>query len=82
MNENQDKYYTELDRQLQDIAALDWVTFVRLVGPENIMSAKICILRAKGNSYNQIATRLRTTKRVVQYQSGECKCDNTDQPTA
>lgn len=75
MLENQDKYYTELDRQLQNLASTDWPTFVQLVGPLCIMGAKICILRNKGKSYNQIATNLRTTRRIAQHRSGNCACD-------
>lgn len=74
MHENQDKYYTELDKNLQDLAAIDWPAFVQLVGPDNIMAAKICILRKSGKSYNQIAMKLHTTKASARWNSENCVC--------
>lgn len=74
MHENQDKYYTELDKNLQDLAAIDWPAFVRLVGVDAITSAKVCILKSKGKSYNQIANKLRITNRTVIYRAGQCDC--------
>lgn len=72
-----DKHYTDLDRQLQDLAALDWPAFVRLIGEENILAAKVCILKAKGKSYNQIAQRFSKSKGWSQYiNDTKCRCDN------
>lgn len=70
-----DKYYTELDKQLRDIAILDWPGFVKLVGEDAITNAKVCLLKGKGKSYNQIATRLSITKNQAQYGSNKCKCE-------
>ena len=70
--ENQDKYYTELDKELQQLALIDWPTFVKIVGPENILSAKICILKRKGNSQAQIANRLNVTKNQSEYACKKC----------
>jgi len=68
---------TELDRQLQELASEDWEKFVKLMGEKNIMAAKICILRAKGKSYNQIALRVGTTQKVVRNRSHKCECTVT-----
>lgn len=66
---------TELDKQLQELASADWSKFVVLIGPKNIMAAKICILRAKGKSYNQIALRMQTTFKIVRTKSSKCYCE-------
>lgn len=71
---------TELDRQLQEIASHDWEKFVKIMGEKNIMAAKICILRAKGKSYHQIALRVGTTQKVVRNRSGKCDCPITQSP--
>lgn len=70
--ENEDKYHTPLDVQLQNLALLDWPTFCKLIGPDNITNAKICILRRKGKSLNQIAINLSVTKRKVEVNCGKC----------
>lgn len=71
-----DKYYTDLDRQLQDLAALDWPAFVRLIGDDNITAAKVCLLKAKGKSYNQMAQRFSKSKGWAQHITDtKCKCD-------
>lgn len=67
-----DKFYTDLDKQLQDLAALDWPAFVRLIGEENIVAAKVCILKSKGRSLNQIGVRLSITKSKVETRCKKC----------
>ena len=74
MEENLDKYYTELDKTLQNLAALDWPTFVQLVGEDAILAAKICLLRKKGKSYNQVAINLHITKGAVRWKAENCVC--------
>jgi hypothetical protein len=71
---NNDKYYTELDKNLQQLAIMDWPAFVELVGYDNIKAAKICILKSRGKSYSQIANKLRITKDTAIYRSGKCDC--------
>lgn len=72
-----DKFYTDLDRQLQDLAACDWPAFVRLIGEENVTAAKVCLLKSKGKSYNQIAQRFSKSKGWSQYISDtKCRCDD------
>ncbi|RFM30027.1 hypothetical protein [Deminuibacter soli] len=67
-----DKYYTDLDRDLQQLALVDWAAFVQLVGEETITSAKICLLKTRGKSLNQIATRLNVTKNQAEYRCKKC----------
>lgn len=71
--ENLDKYYTPLDKDLQQLAVMDWPLFVQLVGEDCIKAAKVCILKRRGKSYNQIATSLHTTKHVVIYKAKSCE---------
>lgn len=78
--ELEDKYYTELDKQLQQLALTDWVTFNKLIGADAIECAKICILRAQGNSLQQIANKLNVTKRKAQKtHENKCVCDIRNQ---
>lgn len=67
-----DKYYTELDIHLQNLAVLDWPAFVELIGYDNIMAAKICILKSRGKSLRQTANRLSLTKSKVEYTCKKC----------
>jgi hypothetical protein len=69
---NQDKYYTPLDLQMQNLAAIDWPAFVLLIGEENIRNAKICLLKGKGKSHNQIANKLSITRRTAEYNCNKC----------
>lgn len=62
-----DKYFTSLDEDLRNLAAMDWSTFAIIIGEEAILCAKICLLRSRGNSLQQIANRLEITKNQVQY---------------
>lgn len=74
MVNNKDKYYTPLDMELRDLAAFDWTAFVQLIGDEAITKAKVCMLLKRGSSYNQIANRLKITKRKAQWVCTE-KCN-------
>lgn len=78
MKENLDHYYTPLDTDLQNLANSDWPAFVKLVGEDNIRNAKICILRKRGKSLNEIAIKLRTTKRVAERSCGKCHQNGAD----
>ena len=69
--ENQDKYFTELDKELQQLALVDWPTFVKIIGEYNITAAKVCILKSRGKSLNQIATRLSISKRQAEGRCGK-----------
>lgn len=62
-----DKYNTDLDLQLQSLAVSDWVTFAKIIGDDALLMAKVCILRNRGNSMQQIANRLDISKSKVQY---------------
>lgn len=64
---------TDLDRKLQEIAATNWDQFIRLVGHEAILSAKVCILRQRNASYGEIGNRLGLTNNQVRY--GCIKCE-------
>jgi hypothetical protein len=72
MAQPQDKYFTDLDRDLQQLAAVDWPTFVQLVGEDSVIAAKICILKSRGKSLQQISTRLDVTKRKAQIRCSKC----------
>lgn len=72
MAQSMDKYYTELDKELQQLALIDWATFVELVGHDSIVSAKICMLKSRGLSLNQISNRLSVTRRVAQVRCEKC----------
>lgn len=68
------EYNTDLDKELQTMSATDWDAFVQLIGPDQYMAMKICILRAKGKSYNQIAVKLKTTYHIALYRASICEC--------
>lgn len=73
MSENQDKFFTELDAQLQQLAMVDWPAFVLLIGEENITSAKVCLLKSRGKSTAQIAQKFKKSKGWAQH-INESKC--------
>lgn len=77
--ENTTRNNTKLDKQLQEMACQNWTGFVKLIGENNVMAAKICILREKGQSYNQIALKLRTTFSVARTKSSKCECNLPNQ---
>jgi hypothetical protein len=67
-------YSTDLDKELQNLSVKDWDAFVQLIGPDQYMAMKICLLRAKGKSYNQIAVKLQTTYHIAVYRASVCEC--------
>lgn len=73
MVDKNQKNLSVLDVQLQNMAAINWEGFVAIVGAKNIRKAKICLLRRKGKSLNQIANKLGITKRQVDYSCGHCE---------
>lgn len=72
MSLNQDKYHTDLDKELQQLALIDWATLVNLIGEDAIMAAKVCLLKKRGKSLVQIASKLRTTKSKVETRCKHC----------
>jgi hypothetical protein len=64
---NDDKYFTDLDIQLQQLAATDWATFAKIIGPYAILGAKAHLLKSRGNSLQQTANRLDTTIAVIRH---------------
>lgn len=67
MNINDDKYHTDLDEQLQNLATMDWASFAKIIGDDALLIAKVYMLRTRGNSLQQIANRLDISKSKVQY---------------
>lgn len=67
--------YSELDKQLQEIARADWKKFVRLVGETAIDQAKSCLLRKNNLSLQQIANKVHITKRKAQQLCSYCPED-------
>lgn len=75
MNQNLDKYYTELDKELQQLAATDWPTFCNLIGLDSIANAKVCLLKSRGKSLNQISVKTRKTVDAVRWTiKNKCDC--------
>ena len=72
MEKTLDKYYTDLDKELQQLALVDWPTFVDLIGEENITAAKVCVLKQRGKSLNQISTKLRITHSQTRTRCNKC----------
>lgn len=64
---NDDKFYTALDNDLQNFAAMDWKAFCQFIGEDAIICAKVCLLRSRGQTFQQIANRLDISKNRVQY---------------
>lgn len=63
---------TPLDEQLRELALTDWCSFVKLIGPEIIGRAKICLLRKDKKSLRFIAKKLKTTKGRVENSCKRC----------
>jgi hypothetical protein len=63
---------TPLDRRLQELAVFNWTKFVALVGEENIINAKICLLHKEKRSYGEIENKLGVSKSKVRHNI--CKC--------
>lgn len=70
--ENEDRFFTDLDRQLQQLALVDWARFVQLVGEDNVLAAKICLLKNRGKSVRSIAIRLSVAKHKAEYGCNKC----------
>lgn len=74
MSREGDKYDTELDKELRDLAILEWSTFCELAGEEMITALKICFLRRKNSSYGKIQMKLGVTIMKARYKSRDEKC--------
>lgn len=74
------EHNSDLDKELQSLSTSDWDAFVQLIGPDHYMAMKICILRAKGKSYNQIAVKLQTTYHIALYRAAQCQCKTEVSP--
>lgn len=74
--QNQEKYFTPLDTDLRNLAMTDWATFVELVGYDNILAAKICLMRRNNSSYGKIQMKLGVSFKKARYNSSteNCKC--------
>ena len=72
MENTLDRHYTDLDMQLQQLALVDWPTFVNLIGEENVIAAKVCILKSRGKSLNQISNKLAITKSQSETRCKKC----------
>ena len=72
MNPNHDKYFTQLDQDLQQLASVDWVAFVNLVGDDAILAAKVCLLKSRGKSIKQVTNKLSITKSQVETRCKKC----------
>ena len=70
-----DRFYTPLDKELQEIALVDWATFCTLIGEDAINKAKICILKSRGMSIQAMAVKLQLTVPQIRY--GKCNCGET-----
>lgn len=73
MNENQNKYYTDLDMDLQQLAAVDWPAFVTLLGTDAVLAAKVCLLKNRGKSQQQISMKLNISLRKSQVNCEKCE---------
>lgn len=60
------------EEELQRLALTDWAQFKKIVGLEAILGAKVCLLRMKKNSLNQIAIKLDLTKHQVRTRCKKC----------
>lgn len=58
--------HIEIDEELKSLAMLQWQIFITLIGPDAVMTAKVHLMKRKGKSINQIATRLKITKSQVE----------------
>lgn len=72
MEKTEDHFFTDLDLQLQQLALVDWPTFVRLIGEDNILNAKVCLLKNRGKSHNQAAVKLNMSRDNVRYACKKC----------
>ena len=63
---------TNLDGELKELAIENWEEFVSLIGPDALVSAKVCHLRKVGKSYGQIAAKLKLSKKQVRNRCVKC----------
>lgn len=64
---------TELDHKLREMALTNWSQFVQFVGKDAITSAKVCLLRQKQQSYQQISIKLSISEKQARYACDKCK---------
>ena len=62
---------TELDKELQQMALMDWNKFCDLIGKPALQKAKICLLRKKKKSYAAISRDLKISHKQARL---ACKC--------
>jgi hypothetical protein len=67
---------TDLDKRIQEIAALNWNQFVSLIGEDAITKAKICLLRQNNKSYGEISNKLGITEHQARYACNNCTTKN------
>jgi hypothetical protein len=69
-------YDTELDKELQKLAQEDWAGFVdRIITVKRYTAAKVCIMRERGKSHKQIASKFKKSRAWAQYMNKtKCKC--------
>jgi hypothetical protein len=68
---------TELDHKLREMALTNWAQFVQFIGKDAITSAKVCLLRQRQQSYQQISIKLSISEKQARYACDKCK---TKQP--
>ncbi len=65
---------SELDKQLQALAASDWEKFKTLIGEDAVIKAKVCMLREKKRSFRYISYRLKISVGKSHNKSKKCSC--------
>lgn len=63
---------TDLDKKLQEIAAMNWQQFVKLVGGKALLNAKIC-LRQSGKTWGQICNQFDVSLGKAQNSCKKCE---------
>lgn len=63
---------TDLDKKLIEIAVLNPSQFIKLMGEDAWRSAKACLLRQQGYSYQETANKLRMTYDQARYGCNKC----------
>lgn len=63
---------TPEEEQLQQLALTDWAEFKKLLGIDAILGARVCMLRKKKASLNQISIKLNLTKHQVRTRCAKC----------
>lgn len=64
---------TELDHKLREMALHNWAQFVQFIGRDAITSAKVCLLRQRQQSYQQISKKLNISEMQTRYACDKCK---------